>query len=180
MTRPLFIAAPIPEAIANELSARTMKIAGVRWVPAENMHITLHFLGEISADVVNDVHAELSTFRFQSFELTTAGVNWFGTPRSVRLLFSEVEPHAQIVDLHRRTTGLLKKCGLEIERRKFRPHITLARMKAVTPERFAHYLEAHAIMRLGPILIDRLILFESYRNSTGSVYKALATYPAGP
>ncbi|MCS6890944.1 MAG: RNA 2',3'-cyclic phosphodiesterase, partial [Rhodovarius sp.] len=55
MSLRLFVALPLPDALRHELAALASGIPGARWVPEENYHLTLRFIGEVGHDRAHDV-----------------------------------------------------------------------------------------------------------------------------
>ncbi len=73
----------------------------------------------------------------------------------------------------------LVRWGIEPEHRKYKPHVTLARMKNGAPREVGQYLEAQNGFMTGPFAVARFTLFRSHLGSGGPHYQALADYPLG-
>jgi 2'-5' RNA ligase len=69
------------------------------------------------------------------------------------------------------------RSGLDPEHRKFKPHVTLARMKNGSAEEIGQFLEAHHGFSAGPFTVDRFTLFESHLGRGGAHYVVLQDYP---
>ena len=80
----LVVALPVPPAAARILAALPRRGLNARWVPAEELHITLRFLGDVAAGRVPDVIDALSRVRRPSFSVEVDGLGSFGdtSPRS--------------------------------------------------------------------------------------------------
>ena len=65
---------------------------------------------------------------------------------------------------------------IEPERRKFKPHVTLARFRSGAPDRLGGYFQRHSRLASEPFLVDRFALFRSHLGSEGAHYEVLAEY----
>ena len=73
---------------------------------------------------------------------------------------------------------MARNCGIEVERRKFRPHVTLARFGngAETGHHLAQFMASHSTFRAGPWIADHFALYSSRSGRTGSIYTEEAAY----
>ena len=103
----------------------------LRWVPPENWHITLVFLGEVaerSLGKLVDTVAPIAgacpgiPVNFESLE-------WFPSPLKPRMLTLGVEQAPALMTLQAEVSSALRREGFHSERRAYRPHLTLARLK---------------------------------------------------
>src|SRR3712207_8208252 len=78
----LFVALGLPEALRDELSMMAGGIPGARWVPEENYHLTLRFIGEVPGWQAQEVDEALAGVRAPGFDLTLRGVGTFQKARS--------------------------------------------------------------------------------------------------
>lgn len=93
-------------------------------VRAERLHLTLHFLGDVEAERVELLRDHLRAVQVEpfAFDLVERGV-W---PNGVALLAPRDIPPA-FVKLHGDVGDVLQRHGIERDRRRYRPHVTLAR-----------------------------------------------------
>ena len=126
----LFAALPVPEEIADELSALQSGVPDARWVPAENFHVTLCFAGEVQGATMRDLEEELSDIEGPPFPISIAGVEQFSSGKQPRALVATVERSDRLDWLQQKVSTVARNCGIEVERRKFRPHVTLARFSS--------------------------------------------------
>lgn len=130
----LFVAVDLPHAEVEALDAGVgARSAGLRWVPPEQWHITLVFCGEVEERVVPELRTRLARAAGRtpalSLRLTGAGtfprqaakarVLWVGLDGEVR----------ELSRLAERCAAAARRCGIAIEDRPFRPHLTLARAR---------------------------------------------------
>ena len=176
MTPPLFIAVTVPCTIAARLAALGGGIPGGRQVPAENMHITLRYLGEIDTALADEICEGLATVSHAPFTLKVSGVGFFGKKRDPRLLYAGVSPHDDLVMLHHKVEGLLLQLRVPSRERKYHPHITLARLKNSSPHRIGDFVAANNLIESPPFVIRSFGLHESHRRSDGSHYRMIREY----
>jgi 2'-5' RNA ligase len=178
-----FIAIPVPVDIGQAVTSAQAALPFGRSVAPEYLHLTLAFLGDVSAPMLEEVHFALETLRHPSFEITLAGLSTFGGDRPASLNIA-AQSSAGLNDLHKRIRSRLHGIGLETERRRFAPHVTLARFpRSMTPDemaRIGRFLAGRADTRLPPFRAETFCLYESILTSDGAHYEVLASYPLAP
>jgi 2'-5' RNA ligase len=174
----LFIALPVPEEIADELTALQSGVPDARWVPAENFHVTLCFAGDVQGGVVRDLEEELSDIAGPPFPVSIAGVEQFSSGKQPRALVALVEHSDRLDWLQQKVSTVARNCGIEIERRKFRPHVTLARFPAhaETGHHIAQFMASYSTFRAGPWVTQDFALYQSRQGRNGSIYTEQAAY----
>lgn len=173
----LFLAIELPEAEARALAAMRRPLPGWRWVPAENLHITLVFLGDVRADAAGELDDALNGMTIVPPEVQIAGIGHFGraAPRAV---WAGVTPQPALEALANRLAQKARGAGIDVEHRKFVPHVTLARLaNGTSAESVAAFAEAHGRLRLPPFTPQGVTLFRSHLRPEGPLYESLATYP---
>ena len=70
----------------------------------------------------------------------------------------------------------LQRCGLEPERRRFTPHVTLARLDNAAETKLVHFVQAHNLFRTEPIPVEHFTLFSSLLNKDHAVYTPEVEY----
>ncbi|MEX0758479.1 MAG: RNA 2',3'-cyclic phosphodiesterase [Tistlia sp.] len=106
------------------------------------------------------------------------GLGTFDEGRRLRSLWVGVEPSEPLQRLQAKVETAAQRAGLPAERRKFKPHVTLARFKDNPPEqKLQHYLAAHGLFRCGPFPVEDFVLYSSFLAHTGALYQAEAVYP---
>ena len=102
---------------------------GARWTDPENMHVTLKFIGEVSEAEAEDIHNELTRISAKPFSYDIHGLETFGQGRKAHALYMKVGLTPELELLQGRTESAVVRAGQPREARKFKPHITLARLK---------------------------------------------------
>ena len=172
----LFVALGLPDEIRDRLEELEEPLPGARWVPYENFHITLRFIGEVDGGLARDIDAALEGVDGRGFELTLKGLGLFGDGRKVRALWAGVEANESLLRLQLKVEQALQRSGLEPEGRKYKPHITLARFKQPPGEKLDHYLARRALFRTPPFTVRAFTLYRSFLSGEGSIYRAEANY----
>jgi 2'-5' RNA ligase len=183
-----FIAVEIPLSIRQAVYSATSDLqkeisALVRWVPMENMHLTLKFLGDVSpsnVDMVTQmIRAEADLFHCFEFELN--GLGSFPNLKRPRVIYIGIQAPAMLEALHRGIESASHRLGYESEERGFSPHLTIGRVKQnIAPaeqQTIRRALEGTTIASLGTARVDSVHLYKSDLQPTGSVYTKLYSAP---
>lgn len=173
----LFVGIELPEDIRLSLGDLCGGVPGASWTPDENLHLTLRYIGEISEGDAHDVHDALMGVRCPSFELSFSGVGHFSTGDEVRVLWAGVDKSDELMKLQRNIESALVRMGFPPEERRFRPHVTLARLGGTPIGRVQDFLAHNALFRAGPCTVEWFTLFSSHRRAEGAIYTAEAEYP---
>jgi RNA 2',3'-cyclic 3'-phosphodiesterase len=174
----LFIALPVPEEIADELQKLQSGVPDARWVPAENFHVTLCFAGEVHGGTVRDLEEELSDIEGPPFTVGIAGVEQFSSGKQPRALVALVQRSDRLDWLQLKVSTVARNCGIDVERRTFRPHVTLARFgsNAETGHHIAQFMASFSTFRAGPWVAEEFALYESRPGRSGPIYTERAAY----
>src|SRR5882757_2004881 len=174
----LFVALPVPEEIADDLLALQSGVPDARWVLPENFHVTLCFAGEVQGAIMRDFEEELADIAGPRFAVALAGVEQFSSGKQPRALVATVERSDRLQWLQQKVSTVARNCGVEIERRKFRPHVTLARFpnSAETGHHIAQFMASYSTFQAGPWVADHFALYSSRQNRSGSIYREEAAY----
>jgi 2'-5' RNA ligase len=173
----LFVALELPEAARARLASLCHGVPGARWVSVDQLHLTLRFIGEVDGGVFEDVAAALAEIDGPSFVVAIAGVGHFPPSGPPRQLWAGVAKNPALMALQRAIESRVVAAGLEPERRKFVPHITLARLKEARLSRVAAFLSAHGLFACEPFVVDSFCLFSSRLGNERSIYRVEARYP---
>ena len=173
----LFVAVPLPKDVQSDLAGLCSGVPGARWVAADNMHLTLRFIGEVGRGDADDIHQALGRIHLPAFDLVVSGVGCFESGHKVHTLWANVEKSELLSRLREKVEAAVVREGLEPERRKFKAHVTLARFRRGTTGRIGAYIENHDRFRSGPFRVEHFTLFRSHLGSEGPHYEPLAEYP---
>ena len=172
-----FLALELPQTVRNKLSAHAELISGhdklqqIRWLPKENYHLTLSFLGNVEYVLINSLQLKLEQilsskqavpFRFS--EITPFPFS--GTPKIVAAM---LEHSDELMQLQHYTAKCVHAFGLSLESRCFKPHLTLGRLKYRSRKYIA--FQPQQIFLEG--VSEKVVIFQSELTPKGAVYTSL-------
>ena len=172
----LFTALELPTDIGFSLSLLRGGLPGARWVEPENYHITLRFIGDIDEPTADEVADALARISRPFFDLSLEGLGAFGARRP-HAVWAGVKPSPALRELQAEHERLMQRIGLEPERRKFMPHVTLARMKHASEPDVAAYLALRGAFRTPAFRVGRFVLLSSRASKGGGPYLMEEAYP---
>jgi 2'-5' RNA ligase len=170
-----FFALPLPQGRREELSRFLERCAGLapefRWAGADNLHLTLRFIGSVDREVAEGIAHRLDGKLGAPFEVALGEVGMFRRGRLARVVWLGVQRGDDAMrSLAQRVEAECRAAGLEPESRAFKPHLTLARARArdgapppVLPE----------LPALEPWLAEDLILYSSHLQRAGAVHEPI-------
>jgi len=121
----------------------------------------------------------LAALRGRGFTLSLAGVGTFAKAGKAVSLWVGAERNPSLDHLHGKIETALQRAGLPPEKRRFAPHITLARLENVPQERLVSYVQAHNLFRAAPLEVAHFTLFSSLLGKEASVYTPEVEYELG-
>ena len=165
----------VREALAG--AARELPVAGeVRWIPPENVHLTLKFLGDVPEDDLHRIAEVLDPLRLRHgpFGARLCGFGGFPSARRARIVWAGIgEGSAPLRALALEVESSLEPLGFEREDRAYVPHLTLGRARSIP-------VVLEAVESPSPISgfrVRSVELVESVLGGGGAAYTTLATYP---
>jgi RNA 2',3'-cyclic 3'-phosphodiesterase len=176
----LFAAVEIPEDIRGALAEAVLPVRErfpkARWVPIQNQHVTVKFLGSTYPRLVEWVTGSISTVagRHAPFPTRVEGLGTFPSGRKARVLWAGLDDGDG--RLERLAAALDEALAREFapEKRAFTPHLTVARFDPPAP---LDPLEV--AFESEPFEIDRIVLFRSHLRRPAPVYEPLEIFPLG-
>lgn len=138
-----------------------------RFIPKQNLHITLAFLGSLESMVVDNLRQGAAAITARQFSLRLQETGWWRKPRVVWLAAPDV-PDA-LLKLVSDINTLISSQGIRPDTRPYQPHLTIARKAAGKPGKF----------EFEPIdwRIDSFCLVQSSTLPEGAVYEVIETWP---
>jgi 2'-5' RNA ligase len=173
----LFVAIRPPAPIGDLLLDTMEGFPALRRADADQLHLTLRFIGEVERPLAQDIAAVLATLRFDAFTLRIAGVGRFDHQRR-GALWAAVAPDEPVAALAAKVERACVQVGLAAERRAFHPHITLARYGRDARAEPGTFVARHADLASETFTVDRFLLFESHLGRDGAYHEVIAAYPA--
>lgn len=178
-----FIAIELPasirEALAREQARFRAVSADARWTRPEGIHLTLKFLGDISAGQEAEVKNALGRIeRFERFTVRVEGFGFFPDAKRPRVFWAGLEAPPGLARLAAQVESAMACVGFPPEDRPFRPHLTLARFTNPRPQpKFGPLLAAEEGPPLGSFEVSEFFLWESRLLPGGAEYRKVARFP---
>ncbi len=179
----LFIALPLQEITKNEIfhgmfSAEPIKNMPVRWTSLQNLHLTLQFLGDVDEKripVLKQIINRLGTSGIQD-SLVFTNIGAFPSVSAPRVIWLGIKQNDLLRKMQKRLTFDLILNEFTADQKKFKPHLTLGRVKEnanVSAGMISSLEGIRANLTITPSPLDRIILFESRLKPGGPEYSAL-------
>ena len=175
----LFVALALPPELCASLAGLAGGIPGAKWVPPANYHLTLRFIGEIENWRAQEVDDALAAVRGSAFDLSLRGLGTFEKAGRIHALWVGVERNEALAHLQARVETALQRCGLPPERKRFSPHVTIARTDRAPPEKVIAHVQAHNLFRAPAVRVEHFTLFSSRLGKEASVYTPEVEYDLG-
>ncbi|WP_423129286.1 RNA 2',3'-cyclic phosphodiesterase [Gaoshiqia sp. Z1-71] len=152
----------------------------IRWVPEQNLHLTLRFLGDTPEEGLTSVKAVLQQLSktAKAFSFRLQGISSFRRHGSPNIIFAEIHERKPLSALVNRLNELLAGAGFSPEGKAFRPHLTLARIKQLKDRaHFDRVLNRPERRESQEVQVTEIIFYESILKATGPVYEPLVKFP---
>jgi 2'-5' RNA ligase len=146
-----------------------------KWVEPENLHFTLKFLGDVEESRVEELRESISdlTVRFDS-PLFLKGMTAFPNLKRPRVLVVPVfNPDRELFRAHAELEKRLVEFGFPPEKRKFKPHMTLCRIKSIYGDMFPDIAYKYKDFEFGMMPEFSISLIESRLSRSGPTYTIL-------
>ena len=174
----LFVALDLPDPLRQAVRELQSGLRGARWLTEDGLHLTLAFIGEVGGSTQRQVEAALGAVTAPALRVELHGLGCFPPRGALRVLWTGASPKTELVSLARMVRSALGRSGIAPERRKFMPHVTIARFRQPPrPVELEGYLGAHSLFRTSPADVASFHLFSSTLRSSGARYTIEATFP---
>lgn len=168
----LFLAINLPTEVQNQVAALYLpEIESLRWTPLHQLHITLSYLGELSPNKIDAIIEAIAELTFKPITLTLkdtgffkSGIYWLG-----------VDENPELINLQNRLCHAMREIGIRLEKRRFKPHVTIARTKQISAP-IAQRIEQQSFGFHLEFSTDRFELMSSYLKSDGPEYQSEAEF----
>jgi len=183
-----FIAVEMPSEIQQKVYKETSDFrkgidALVRWIPAENMHLTLKFLGNVSPSNVEFLMQMLrnEAQAIPCFNIQLTGLGSYPSLKRPRVLYIGIQAPPVLDALQRGIDSASHRLGYQSEERPFSAHLTLGRVKqnvtAIDQQKIRRAIEGTQVDLVGTTRVDSVHLYKSELKPSGSVYTRLYSAP---
>ena len=178
-----FLAVDLPEparqcALAAAEALREALELDARWAPPEQLHLTLKFLGDVTSDALAALarNAGGRLAAEKPFAVTVGGIGAFPSNRQARILWMGVQDgQPALARLARKLDRSAGRIGVERDRRPYRAHVSLARLRDAVLVRLDQVATPDPVS----FPVEEVVLYESRLAGTGATHVPLARLPLG-
>lgn len=167
----------IQSALLNAINILKEKDGKVRWAKPLGIHLTLKFLGKIKSEFIPKIESVLkkTAKKHTPFSLNTKGIGTFPLrSHKPSIIWAGIEENESLVSLHEDLDINLIKLGFPGEKRKFRPHLTLGRIKSYNRiDRLLSEISKYQEFEFGKKTVSKIVLYESILKPSGAEYRKI-------
>jgi RNA 2',3'-cyclic 3'-phosphodiesterase len=168
----LFIGLELPSSCKAVLLGLDPHLTGLRWLPEEQLHLTLSFLGEVEASAEDRLRQTLAEVRVPPFFLPLRGVGIFNSHSQPLVVWVGVgKGHPHLFALHRRIQDAVLRAGLEANLKEFHPHVTIGRAKGISQQALQPFIRSLADAEFGLFMVTGFALFSSVLAARGAAHQ---------
>lgn len=159
----LFTALVPPATVQTELAELATPLVGVRWTPAENIHLTLRFIGETDEAKMERYIESLARVQVEPFILPVGGTGLFPSRGPAKVLWAGVgNGHTRLYQLRKQVDEALLAVDAALAVPGFHPHFTLGRLaEDHDPKGIAHFLAHTRTLEAPPFRVAEFHLLAS-------------------
>ena len=181
----LFVAVEIEPQVVARLAACVDELrrrvetrapqARVTWVPADRLHVTVRFIGEVDEEQSTRIQSALAPpTGIAPFVLVCRGVGTFPERGAPRVIWAGIGDGADgLAVLEREVSSRLSACGISPEERGYQPHVTLARVRDARGLQTRSLTDGFVDRPFGTSRVVAITLFHSRPSPQGAVYVPL-------
>lgn len=174
-----FIAIPLPKPLQRDIAGLQaqlrQQLPQLKTPRAENLHLTLHFLGDQPEELLAKIGQLMLSIgrKSRDFHIDLEGLGVFPNRKRPRILWLGIKPEQALQQLYQNLASGLLELGVTIEQRQYRPHLTIGRFRQ--PPGNTELLCPFLSHRCGRLHIDRMILYQSELTQRGAIHTPLET-----
>lgn len=168
------------EQVALDLKTR-MDSVPIRWVPIENIHLTLKFLGNVSTanlEILKDILGKAVSSHHEC-DISVGGIGVFPKPHNPRVVWVGMEVPQELIALQHSIEIETARLGYSREHRPFSPHLTFGRVSRNASTQDVHIiaeiLENYKVGFLGATRVRNVYLYRSDLKPEGAEYTPIYT-----
>ena len=169
----IFVALNLPQKTKDNLERSVSEFkalsSGGNFVPKDNYHLTLHFLGEVAPSDLTFVQSAMDGVK--NLPAPELSVSQFTVLRASDIVCAKLRQNQALTTLHDELGQRLEQHGFEVEHRAYRPHVTLIRKKSFTLP-FSEVTKSVKVYNM-PFYATDLTLYESVFTASGVTYREL-------
>ena len=168
----LFVGLELPPTCKTALFELDPHLPGLRWLPKEQLHLTLSFLGEVEASAEDRLRLALGEVRVPSFFLPLRSLGVFNSHSRPSVVWVGVgKGHPHLFALHQRIQDAVLSVGLEADLKPFHPHITVGRAKDISSQTLQPFVRRHAETEFDLMKVTGFELYSSVLAPAGATHR---------
>ena len=176
----LFVALKIPSDIKQDLFIICKKLSGenehYRWENPEKIHLTLKFIGEVKEDILDSIKENLEFIGdFNSFNFKVTKFGFFYRDNEPNILWTGLKTDERIHKLVYDLNQTLSRFSVPVENRKFKPHLTMLRLKRNPGSEFINKFREYSFDEMS-FISNEVSLMKSELLRSGAVYTEIQKY----
>ncbi len=176
----LFVALNIPSDIKEYLLNTCRHLAvhpdKFRWETPDKIHLTLKFIGEVEDNLVDSIKTELDFIKnYHSFNFSVSKFDFFFRNGEPKILWAGLKTDDPIDNLIEEINRRLEKFSIPAERRKFKPHLTMLRIKIHPGEKFIQAFKNYELGKLN-FTAKNISLIRSRLSTASAKYSEIKKY----
>ncbi len=175
----LFLAIQVPDEVIDEAVPLQMGLPGARWTEPDQMHLTLRFVGDADGVQYQDIGHAMRRIRHEPFDVELTGLGVFPPKGAARTLWLGVAQSERLAALQRKVDMAVTRLGFKSTRKRWIPHVTLARLGGTPSSRLGNYIAGNAMVRLPAFEATGFSLYTSTLHPSGSIYEVEETFELG-
>ena len=168
----LFVGLELPSSCKLTLVALDPHLSGLRWLPEEQLHLTLSFVGDVEAPAEDRLRDALREVRAPPFFLPLRSLGVFDLRGRPSVVWAGVGTgHPYLFTLHRRIQDAVLHAGLEADLKPFHPHVTVGRAKGISRQALQPFLRSYAETEFGLVKVTGFALYSSVLTPEGATHR---------
>lgn len=181
-----FISLELPEELKKNIYGyiEKLKAAGsdVKWIPPENLHLTLKFLGNTPEELLKNINERLISLSksHDRFSLQVSGAGAFPNIKYPRVIWLGVHDSEETIKLQRDIDESMAELGFKRDEKQFTPHLTIGRVRSLrNKDALIKELAALKEVDFGKIEVNNITLMKSELKQGGAEYFRLSEIRIG-
>ncbi len=179
MTHRLFIALEIPEEAIDKVCKIRDEIYGipnnVKWESKDKLHITLKFLGDVGENMTELIINQLDAIVYDKFIAEFSFFGIFNKNNLPKILWIGLKENKKLIELQNKVENTIELLGFEKEQRRFKPHITLLRLKGKEELKKIYKFQKYSFPKIN-FNIEKILLLKSILKPSGSEYSVVKSF----
>ena len=154
----------------------------ITFTDLQNIHLTLLFLGDISASLVPEISSlmEAVAYDHDPFAMEIKRLGIFGSSYDPKVIWVGAEPKEKLQSIHADMALAMQKIGYHADSQNFVPHLTLGRIRKLRDKHhFQNSIEKHVDKTFQVIDVKEVVLYESCLTANGPIYNIQGVAPLG-